>query len=184
MNARRNRRWDESVTSVFKARYDDFKVDRKRVKGRVWWPADPVVLTVDAGGALSIHSAVYDCQWWQRASGASRGERGATWSMNVNENENENASSISAQLLGYTETAGEIARDQKNTKSSASLAEAIASIAQFRTTPKLHDLFSRAMEVYAEMMFYGAYLYLVILMIFLWYCCYHSRRKQYRKPKR
>lgn len=59
-NLRTNSDWTKTL------RYNDKgqKVERI-VKGRVWWPSDPIIVQIDNNGKLTIDSVVVHCHWWE-----------------------------------------------------------------------------------------------------------------------
>lgn len=58
-NARTNTAWRESERESRTAR-------GRQVRGRVFWPSDPVLVRVSPSGEVSVESQVVDCAWWSR----------------------------------------------------------------------------------------------------------------------
>ena len=183
VNARRNREWNEKVSSKYSWQKESsgFKLDQKRVKGRLWWPSDPIVINIDPTGVVNISSLVLDCMWWKRESSEKqKNEFVPTEKQNYAFLANTQKRSESREWPQHP--AGTYVKTNPFSMSIFTVTQGFTS-SNLQQIPKLHAYFELAIKSYTYLMFYGAYIYFCILMGFIWYCCFYKAKKFYRKPK-
>ena len=54
--------WDPTADSKSKHKND------RHIKGRKYWPSDPILVTVHHDGSFNIDSTVLNCAWWDRSN--------------------------------------------------------------------------------------------------------------------
>ena len=171
-NARTNKAWNHEISSTYFINYSNAVTkavrDDKKVQGRLYWPSDPIVVEVDTTGDARILSEVYDCRWWSR---------------NVRNTANTTIEMASTSpSVTSLETPVLIVEDKRTQHDDAKYHNINLSKSVKEAPKRFRLMFTKwIVGVIEYLMYYLGFLYMLISLIFLWYC--YCRMKQTVKLK-
>ena len=180
-NARTNKAWKFEITSSFTINGTspldmNTEIDKKQVKGRIYWPSDPIVIEIDATGSAHMISEVYDCKWWSRT-----GKGGKNSGLTSSSLSSKTSFPMVSKMTNLDMSKSTIFNDQfENIKTPGHIHAITHSIQEGPKRFRLM-LISYLMGTVEHLMYYLGLLYIFICFIFIWYC--YCRMKQTVKLK-